>query len=800
MKFSYNWLKELSGTGKSVQEVAEELTLCSFEVEDIIKLGKGLEKVVVGEVLSKEQHPDADRLAVAIISVGSGEQLQIVCGAPNLAVGQKVPVALIGAILPTADGKGFQIKQSEIRGVQSNGMICAQDELGLGEEHAGIMVLSADAPIGEDFAQFMGLDDTMIDIDILPNRAHDCLAHVGVAQEIAAIEGRNIESTTQSLKEVQSNTLKINVTTDKCVRYTATAINNVDNTVMTPRWMTARLTACGLRSVSPIVDITNYVMLETGQPLHAFDAQQIAQDDVVDISVRTATEGEKIVLLDDIEIELSQEDIVIVDSAQPIALAGVMGGAGSSVSETTTQIVLEVASFDATTIRTTRTRYGITSDAAYRFERDIDPNLVVQAQARAIELIAQICGGVVASSAEYYPAPVTPWTVAVTPKEITRLLGIEIETAQIREILASIGIEVVEDTGSLICTIPTVRRDMRTPEDVIEEIGRLYGYGNIVPQSLVGAITAPEKNEARSFQYTVLDALVGMGCDEVKSYSFYARNTATVLGLDPDTHVGLINPMNPDQALMRRTLTAHLLGAARTNLTHIDSVTICEIGKTYLPTTNELPREQVVCGIAVASKDVNGAQFFAVKGMIVQLLARIGLQDYRIITQPATEDSDSVNYHPSRRALIMLPDDTIIGAIGEATKKQLKYFGIKKSRVSTAEIDMKLLRKSAASDRFFTPISKFPAVMRDLSMIVPARLPVADVERVLYDTAKNSGDLVTDIDLFDLYINPDTEERSMAFHVTFASPERTLTNKEIDSQITQMIAVVEKELNISVRQ
>ncbi len=805
MKYSYKWLRELSGVEKSAQEVAQELTLRSFEVEDVIDLSAGLDKVVVGEVREVVPHADADRLRVAMVDVGS-DSLQIVCGAPNLAVGQKVAVALVGAKLPTADGSEFQIKKSKIRGVESCGMICAEDELGLGDNHEGIMVLSADAPVGEDFAQFMGLDDKVLDIDILPNRAHDCLSHIGVAREICAVSGQKFQLSADfaqnvDLENISNSNVVVDVQTDKCARYTATVIEGVDNSAETPTWLVARLRACGIKSISPIVDITNYVMLETGQPMHAFDVGKIAnQNAQIKVGVRVAQGGEKLTLLDEAEIELNTDDVVIADGDDNlIALAGVMGGLASGVDESTTQILLEVAQFDASAVRATRSRHNLISEAAYRFERDIDPNLVRIAQARALNLIAQICGGAVVGMAECYPEPVVSWTVDVSVEYIGKLLGVQIEVAQIVEILELLDIAATQNGDILTCTIPTVRRDLRTAEDIIEEVGRIYGYDNITPKPLLAEVVAPKQNKLRNFEYVLRDFLSGIGVDEVKSYSFYARAAAESLGLDTDTHVSLANPMNPNQALMRRTLTAHLLEAARTNLTHSTNCAIYEIGKTYIPVGGDLPQEHLVCTLAVASKQTDGTQFFAIKGMVEQLLARVGLQDWRIVPATETEGFDAANYHPSRRALIKLADDTIIGAIGEATKKQLKYFGIKKARAATAEIDIDILRKSAASDRFFEPISKFPAVSRDLSMIVPARLPVADVERVLYDSAKRVGDLVTDIDLFDLYINPENEERSMAFRITLAHPERTLTNAEIDTAITTMISAVEDKLDVSVR-
>ncbi|MEA3322747.1 MAG: phenylalanine--tRNA ligase subunit beta [Patescibacteria group bacterium] len=379
MKFSYNWLKELSGTKKSVDELAELFMTHSFEVEGVEDLSDGLDNVVIGEVMTKEKHPDADKLNVATVTVGD-EELQIVCGAPNLEVGQKVPVALVGAVLPDGDD-GFEIKKSEIRGVESNGMICAEDELGVGADHDGIMVLSKDAIVGESFVKYAGLDDFIIDIDILPNRGHDGLSYVGIANEICVLEDSVKSHTKPNPLPEGEGDLHVAIDTDKCSRYVGITIDNIE-IKESPDWMQARLKASDIQPINNIVDITNYVMLETGQPLHAFNAENITQ-----IGVRQASDGEKLSLLDDTELELDSKDVVITDGDKSIALAGVMGGGSSAITDETKNIILEAASFDATAIRFTQRKYNLQTDAAYRFERNIDPNLAEIAAARAAELL-----------------------------------------------------------------------------------------------------------------------------------------------------------------------------------------------------------------------------------------------------------------------------------------------------------------------------------------------------------------------------------------------------------------------------
>ncbi|MEN8252440.1 MAG: phenylalanine--tRNA ligase subunit beta, partial [Patescibacteria group bacterium] len=620
MKFSYNWLKELSGTTKNVDEIAELFMTHSFEVEGIEDLSKGLDKVVIGEVLTKEKHPDADKLNVAMVNVGD-EELQIVCGAPNLEAGQKVPVALVGAVLPDGDN-GFEIKKSKIRGVESNGMICAQDELGIGTDHEGIVVLSEDAPVGEHFAKYAELEDTIIDIDILPNRGHDALSYQGIANEIKAFEG-NIESQTHPnpLPEGEGE-FHIQIDTQKCSRYIGIKIKGIE-IKESPKWMQARLKASGIGSINNIVDITNYVMLETGQPLHAFSADKAGQ-----IGVRQAKEEEKLTILDEQELELDSKDIVITDGEKSIALAGVMGGLDSAINDSTKDIILESASFDSSSIRFTQRKYNLQTDAAYRFERDIDPNLAEIAAARAAELIMEFADGTVESVSDIYPKPVTSWSIELSPQKVQKLLGVEIAVEEMKNILERLDMDVDVTENAIIVTVPTIRIDLKAQEDLIEEIGRMYGYDKIKPKALEELVQTPNKNEQRFFERTLKDIFVHGGFDEVRSYSFYSRDDAGAIGLQDENHIALMNPMSPEQAIMRRTLMPNLLHFAKKNFSYFNKVNIFEIGRIYDPVQDVLPDEKLVLGGVVASKESDGSQFFELKGIIETLFSRVNIGEF----------------------------------------------------------------------------------------------------------------------------------------------------------------------------
>ena len=838
MKFSHNWLKELSGTKKSAEEVAELFLTHSFEVEGIENLAKGLDKVVIGEVLEVEKHPDADRLNVAKVNVGkeNGGELQIVCGAPNLAVGQKVPVALVGAKIrpviktPTDKEKIFEIKKSKIRGVESFGMICAEDELGIGDNHEGIMVLSENAKVGQNFAEYMGLKDKILDIDILPNRGHNCLSYRGVALELQALESsefsisnfdsnsndRVFESKTlddgvvsktldnlniQSKFKIQNSKLENNLTveidTPNCSRYAGVRIKNI-KIKPSPQWMQIRLKASGLKPINNIVDITNYVMLETNQPLHAFDAECVEN-----IKIRQANDGEKIKLLDEQELKLTKDDIVITDGQKPIALAGVMGGLDSGIKDNTTEIILEGANFNSASIRFTARRHNLQTDAVYRFERDIDPNFVDEGISRAIELIEELADGKIESVTDVYPKPVKPWQINLNLNYVKNLLGVDISEDEVKNILTRLGITVTQSGSGesvLTCIIPTRRRDLKIEEDLIEEIGRIYGYDKISPKPLTEAIEVPHKNKQRFFERSLKDIMAHNGFDEVRGYSFYSKKNAQTLGLDEKKHLSLMNPMNPNQALIRQTLISGIVDACKKSLSYFDKVRLFDVGKVYIPQKGkQLPKEELLLTLAVTEQGEQGEQFFAVKEVLEKMFQQVHLGKWFYDDKIVGDEFKKVvsGLHPSRRAIIRVGKSGVpMGIIGELSKKALKHFGIKNARLAVAELDINALLNELTREYEYNTLAKFPAMERDLSVVVGDRTKVADVENLIYLSGEK---LIDNVELFDLYVNPESGERSMAFHIIFSHPERTLQAQEVDSQMDKIVETLEKELDVKLK-
>ncbi len=794
MRFSYAWLVALSGTKRSVREIADALTQTAFEVEEVVPLDAGLEQVVVGRVRHVRPHPDADRLRVASVDVGEETERQIVCGAPNLAEGQMVAVALPGAVLPTPDGAGFAITKSVIRGVESNGMICAEDELGLGEDHEGIMVLPDDAPVGVPFAQYMGLDDTAMEIDILPNRAHDCLSHEGVAREIAALDGQTITIDTPSAVPCDT-TVPVAVQTSGCDTYSATYIDGVDNTVASSRERVARLRTCGLRSINALVDISNEIMLRTGQPSHIFDADTVHGT----LTVRNAQEGETITLLDGREITLSADDMVIADDTSVLALAGVMGGASSAVSENTTRIIVEVAHFDPVRIRATRVRHGISSDAAFRFERDPDACGVERVRTILEAEILATCGGTCRARGEHRTQSCVPRDLTVSPVEISRLLGISVSGEEIVSLLARVGIDARNDGKTVRCTVPTWRADVHTMADIAEEVGRLYGYDRIPPQALCSDVVAPPRNEARNIEHRTREIWVGGGYDEVRTYAFYSADDARSIGLDVTHHVTIQNPLSQSLTHLRRTLVHSLTRAVARNLTHSDDVRIFEIGRTFIPSKIEtgLPMEYDVLAAAVALKATDGTPFFILKGMVEAYVTTMGISGVTFDDAMETEGYDSVDLHPSRRAIIRSSEGECIGIIGEMTRSCARQCGVKTARVAVMEFDLASVRTlSTASQPTFVPLPTFPAVWRDISMTVGARTHVADIERRIREAG---GELLEDVALFDSYTD-DNGTRSLAFRLTFRAPDRTLSGTDVDAMMEAIMEAVETEEGVHVKQ
>lgn len=816
MKYSYNWLRELSGSSKNPSEMKDLLMLHAFEVEGIEEHQNKLEGVVVGEILEIEKHPDADKLQVTKTNVGK-EVLQIVCGAKNISVGDKVPVATVGTVLPG----DFKIKEAEIRGVKSFGMLCAEDELGLGISHEGILLLDKELEIGTAIKDALDLDDAMIEIDILANRAHDALSHVGMGREIAVLEGNEIDYDYDGLKlpKVKSKKITVEIEGDGiCSRYVGAILENVE-VCQSPQWIKNRLQLCGIRPINNIVDATNYVMLEIGQPLHAFDLDKISgmqfpnksqnsnsNNQTAKIIVRKATDGEEITILDGSVKKLSKEDIVIANEEKAIALAGVMGGLETGVTSETKNIVLESANFSPATIRRTRMRLGISSDAALRFEKEIDPNIAEKAMTRVVEILEHIANGQLEGIVDQYPSKKNSWSIKLDLSYVDKLLGIAVPPKESKKILALLGIKVSGIGNVVSCEIPTYRLDLSTQEDLIEEIGRVYGYEKIPTIAPLVSVQPSPINEQRAFARSTKEILTGLGFDEVYNYSFYSKKDAEIVQLIELKHLELEAPMNPDQAYMRVSLIPNILKNVRENLKNFRQFNIFEIGKVYWPNGEVLPEEKMLLTGAVVLEKKNTkdekidkrhqSSFFEAKSHVDHMLLQMGITDHYYDTFEGSPIETPISlWHRSRSAEIKIAGSgQSIGFVGEINPFVLEGFDVD-TRVAMFEFDMQKLAEISEGEREFTPIRKHPIVVRDISMIAGENVRV---DQILEVAQSSGGDLVLDIDMFDAIDFADNST-SYAFHVTLGANDRTLTGKEIDEVMESVMKALETQLDVKMR-
>jgi phenylalanyl-tRNA synthetase beta chain len=783
MKYSYNWLKELSGTYLSPEKLGDLLTMHSFELEEMATLGAGLEFVVVGEILKIQKHPNADRLQIAKVNAGK-QILEIVCGATNISVGQKVPVAFTGAKLLS----GIEISETEIRGVKSKGMLCSEKDLGIGEDHAGIMILTKTTKIGQNLGEYLNLNDYQIQLDVLANRGHDALSHVGMAQEICANEGRKLKN--GDLISIQgisspSRRLKIEIKDKKlCRRYMGALISGIE-VMPAPLWMQARLKACEVRPINNIVDITNYVMLETGQPLHAFDASKTAEN----IIVRKAKKNEKLKLLDEKEYILGENNLVIADSKKALALAGVMGGLDSSIMSDTESIILEAANFDPVNIRKTRVAHGLNSESSYRFERDIDPNLAERAAARAIELLQEYGGENVKliSFSDVYPKIIKPWQIKLNVDYASRLLGEKVPVSKIKNILENVGLGVKISKNILSCEIPTIRLDLKTQEDLIEEIGRIYGYENIAAKAPMVELSAPVVNEKVVFEDKLRNILSGLGFSEMLNYSFYSADDIEKCGLSIEGHYEVANPMNPDQQYMRTSLIPGVLKNIALNLKNFDEFSIFEIGRIYKKSKNNIPIEKTVLCSAIVNTSAKDNSFFELKGKLEALIANLGIRNIEFALP-----EKNFFFHPVRVAELKL-DGIVIGKIGEINPQLSSQYGIK-NRTAVLFLRIEELIKLTNQAVEYSSIGKFPSVKRDISMFVNEKTKYADIEKKIIEAG---GKLVLEVELFDIFEK--AGEKSMALRVEIGSSEKTLTSEEIEGVMKKIISKLEKDLKVKVR-
>ncbi|MFH6967259.1 phenylalanine--tRNA ligase subunit beta [Flavobacterium sp. FlaQc-28] len=806
MKISYNWLKQFIKTDWTSAETSELLTDLGLEVEVVEKyqsIKGGLEGVVVGHVLTCEKHPDADRLKVTTVNIGLETPIQIVCGAANVAAGQKVPVATIGTVLYDKDGGDFTIKKGKIRGQESHGMICAEDELGLGTGHDGIMILDDKLVPGTPAAEvFQITNDEVFEIGLTPNRA-DAMSHFGTARDLRAgmlQRGVNIELITPSVSNfrVDMRTLKIDVNVEEPLlapRYCGVTISGI--TVQeSPSWLQDRLKAIGLTPKNNIVDVTNYVLHELGQPLHAFDAAKINGK----VIVKTLPEGTKFTTLDDVERTLHKEDLMICDEKGPLCIAGVFGGKKSGVSEGTTTIFLESAYFDAVSVRKTAKRHQLNTDASFRFERGIDPTITEYALKRAALLIQEVAGGKITSDViEVYPKKVEDFAVVLNFSHVSKIIGQEIPKDTIKKILVSLDIKVnsVSDSG-LGLTIPAYRVDVQREIDVIEEILRVYGYNNINFSKKFNATVANSpRTEDYKVQNTIASQLNSQGFHEMMANSLTTASYAKLSTVLKEEHnVLMLNPLSSDLAALRQSLLFSGLEAVSYNINRRNSdLKLFEFGKTYHKFLSGYEEHKHLTLLISGNRNKEswtnpqkGTDFFLLKGYVKGILARLGIE--KISNAPVQSDVFSEG------TAITYNNDVLVEA-GVIKKSILKHFGIKQD-VYYADFNWNLILKIITGKIKYTEIPKYPEVRRDLALLIDKNTTYESIFNLAKQTEKT---LLKDINLFDVYEGQKLPEgkKSYALSFTIQDNTKTLTDAQIDKIMSKLQQAFETELGASLR-
>ena len=790
MKYSYHWLKELSGTKKSPDQLAKLLMMHAFEVESVEKFPHGLSDIVIGEVAALAPHPNADRLRVATVCTGKDAEHTIVCGAPNIEAGQKVAVALPGTVLPG----GMEIGEAKLRGVLSQGMICSERELGLGENHEGILVLPEDAPTGALFAKHYKLDDSILDIKILPDRGSDALSYEGMAREIAALDGhapRFDEKPRKIVKIPAYNRAPKVLLADKkaCSRYVGLSFQGVKINE-SPLWLKLKLFLSGLRPINNVVDATNYLMLLTGQPMHAFDADKISGP----VSVRFAKKNEKLTLLSGATIKLHPEDLVIADAKKALALAGVMGGNLSAVTPETENIFLEIAVFDPATVRRTKMRHGLPTDASYRFERGLDPNLPTDALREAAMLLTSLTGGKLMGLRDVYPKAVKPWKIRLSLERVEEMLGTKVPLFEAVQYLALLGLKVkkMADRNILEVTVPTRRPDLLDEWDLIEEIGRMRGYEKIPALAPILPLTPREPAPGKTFERALKTYLADSGFDEIMTYSFYAVKDAEAARLPADKHLVLENPLSPEHSWLRLSLSPTMLRKVRENLRYQEAFSCFEYGSVFRAAgKSETPseRKEVLLASVIEKSEEKGSAFFALKGSVAAMLEKLGCQDasFERLT-PEHVYLTAAMLHPTRSAVIK-SGDKVIGLMGELHPSVAKSFGLPEGRVALAGFHVEALSELQKETPLFTPLQKFPSVFRDVSLTFPKTVIVGAAESVI---RKAGEPLLRSLELFDIY--EQEGEKSLAFHLAFGAEDRTLTAEEADQAMQAIVSHIHTEL------
>ena len=793
MKFSEQWLREWVKPALSTQALADQLSLAGLEVDDVTGVAGHFEGVVVAEIISAEQHPDADKLQVCQVNDGT-ETFQVVCGAANARMGLKTAFARVGAKLPG----DFKIKKAKLRGVESMGMLCAEDELGISDDHSGIMELSADAPLGVDLREFLNLNDSVIDVDLTPNRG-DCLSIAGLAREVGVLNQVPVADVTiEAVPAVCDDTFSVTLdAAGACPRYVGRVIRNINPKATTPLWMQEKLRRSGIRSIDPVVDVTNYILLELGQPMHAFDLNKLSDA----IVVRLAKQGETLVLLDETEVTLNDDTLLITDAKGPLAMAGIMGGDASGVTNETCDIFLESAFFNPLAIVGRARNYGLHTDSSHRFERGVDWQLQRQAIERATALLLDIVGGEPGPVTEAVSETDLPKVPVVTLREsrINSMLAMTMPEATVEDILTRLGMHLKRIEGQAWeVTVPSWRFDITLEVDLIEEIARVYGYDNLPVRTPIAQLPLPPIAENQVTLNRIRRHLMARDYQEAVTYSFIEVGLSKLF--DPDTQpLALANPISAEMAVMRTSLWPGLIKAVSYNQNRQQArIRLFETGQRFVPQANGgLLQENTLAGVITGARDAEGwtsakdkIDFFDIKGDVESLLSLGGCKEAFSFVA-----SEHPALHPGQSARVVRGEDTIgyVGALHPELVKKLDLTGpvylfeLQQDAVTLGQLPR------------YTALSKYPEMRRDLSLIVDEQI---DFDRIRRTVKNAAGEALKKVTLFDLYQGQGIEagRKSLALGLTWQHPSRTLTDEEINSSVTAVMSALTNDCGALLRE
>ena len=799
MLISLNWLKQyIDLDGIEINEMENSLTMIGQEVEKIEIAGSNLENVVTAKIIEKEMHPDSDHLTVCKVDNGK-EILQIVCGASNHKAGDKVVLAQIGAKL----SEDFVIKKGKIRGKESCGMLCSEAELGIGSDKDGIIILPEDAPIGVPFKDYLGINDTVFELEITPNRP-DCLSHIGIARELSAYYGKELKYPETEIKseisEKTSDNVKVSIEDSNLSRRYVTRILKNVTVKESPKWLKERIEAVGLRSINNIVDVSNFILMEMNHPNHVFDLDKIEGNE---IKVKSAVKGDKLVTLDEQERELEDGDIVICDSKKILALGGVMGGLDSEVTDNTKNILLEVAQFNPQNVRKTSRRLTLSSDSSYRFERGIDVEDSIKVINRLANLIQEVAGGEILNGyVDVYPVPHENKVAELNFERLNRFVGKVIPREKVIEILRNLEIDVKDNGETLTLTAPSYRGDLELEQDYFEEIIRMYGFDNI--ENILPRVDINKNSTLDTTKLTdrVKTICASVGLKEVINYSFIPKDALQKLkftGVSEDKLIDISNPITEDFVTMRPTLLYSLIKNAKDNMNrNVSNIRFFEVSRTF-EKAEELAKEDIKVGIILAGENDKTLwnpkpvhyDFYDLKGIVEEIFSKLKFQSFSIKRSVQTE------FHPGRSADVFVGKE-YIGSFGEIHPDVLENFGLNKKTVLVAEFNIELIKKYINKPFVYQGIVKYPAVPRDLALVMNENILVGDVLKTIEKIDKK----VEKVELFDIYqgIGVEPGKKSVAISILLRDDSKTLEEKEINDIIDKILAKMKKDYMAELRQ